>query len=179
MEVPLPLTSSSEPQGPGTSKLDWRYFENNKVDRNELQVRKNLHKGTGTKTTYFFLSNCSIFQPFLILCLHFKENKQPVHMRYHFFLHYGWFLQNLGKKAVRTNMHKTVSWVLYISFSQISFGKKNGLDNFWKALSHFSETNWGKKPNNHKRLRQTLNRNSKTEITLFFVFGVHRTRKKR
>ena len=39
----------SEPQGPGTSKLDWRYFEHNKVDRNELQVRKNLHKGTGTK----------------------------------------------------------------------------------------------------------------------------------
>ena len=29
-------------------------------------------------------------------------------MRYHFFLHYGWFLQNLGKEAVRTNMHTTV-----------------------------------------------------------------------
>ena len=26
----------SEPQEPGTSKLDWRYFEHNKVDRNEL-----------------------------------------------------------------------------------------------------------------------------------------------
>ena len=39
----------SEPQGPGTSKLDWRYFEHNKIDRNELQVRKSLHKGTGTK----------------------------------------------------------------------------------------------------------------------------------
>ena len=25
-----------------------------------------------------------------------------------FFLHYGWFLQNLGKEAVRTNMHTTV-----------------------------------------------------------------------
>mgnify|MGYP001177670230 CR=1 FL=1 len=59
----------SEPQGPGTSKLDWRYFEDNKVDRNELQVRKSLHKGTGTKMIYFFLSNCSIFQPFLFLCL--------------------------------------------------------------------------------------------------------------
>ena len=32
----------SEPQGPRTSKLDWRYFEHNKVDRN-------LHKGTRTK----------------------------------------------------------------------------------------------------------------------------------
>ena len=28
----------SEPQEPGTSKLDWRYFEHNKVDRNELQI---------------------------------------------------------------------------------------------------------------------------------------------
>ena len=29
-------------------------------------------------------------------------------MRYHFFLHYGWFFQNLGKGAVRTFMHTTV-----------------------------------------------------------------------
>ena len=29
-------------------------------------------------------------------------------MRYHFFLHYGWFFQNLGKEAVRTFMHPTV-----------------------------------------------------------------------
>jgi hypothetical protein len=39
----------SEPQGPWNSKLDWRYFEHNEVDRNELQVRKSLHKGKGTK----------------------------------------------------------------------------------------------------------------------------------
>ena len=31
--------------------LDWRYFEHNEVDRNELQILKNLHKGTGTKMT--------------------------------------------------------------------------------------------------------------------------------
>ena len=29
-------------------------------------------------------------------------------MRYYFFLHYGWFFQNLGKEAVRTFMHTTV-----------------------------------------------------------------------
>ena len=29
-------------------------------------------------------------------------------MRYHFFVHHEWFLQNLGKEAVRTNMHTTV-----------------------------------------------------------------------
>ena len=34
---------------PGTSKLDWRYFEHNKVDKNELQIQKNLHKDTVTK----------------------------------------------------------------------------------------------------------------------------------
>ena len=41
----------SDLKGPGTSKLDWRYFEHNKVDRNELQIRKNLQKGTETKMT--------------------------------------------------------------------------------------------------------------------------------
>ena len=30
-------------------------------------------------------------------------------MSYHFFLHYGWFFQNLGKEAVRTFMHTTVN----------------------------------------------------------------------
>ena len=29
-------------------------------------------------------------------------------MRYHCFLHYGWFFQNLGKEAARTFMHTTV-----------------------------------------------------------------------
>ena len=29
-------------------------------------------------------------------------------MRYHFFLHYGWFFQNLGKEGQRTFMHTTV-----------------------------------------------------------------------
>ena len=36
------------------------------------------------------------------------KNKQPVHMRYHLFLQYGWFLQNFGKDFIRTNMHTTV-----------------------------------------------------------------------
>ena len=30
-------------------------------------------------------------------------------MRYHFFLHYGWFFQNLGKEGRRTFMHTTVA----------------------------------------------------------------------
>jgi hypothetical protein len=38
-----------DPRGPGTSKLDWRYLEHNKIDRNELQICTNSQKGTGTK----------------------------------------------------------------------------------------------------------------------------------
>ena len=41
----------SDLKEPATSKLDWRYFEHNKVNRNELQIRKTLHKGTETKMT--------------------------------------------------------------------------------------------------------------------------------
>jgi hypothetical protein len=39
----------SDPRGPGTSKLDWRYLEHNKIDRNKLQIHTNSQKGTGTK----------------------------------------------------------------------------------------------------------------------------------
>ena len=49
--IGYPPTSPSDLKGPETSKLDWKCFEHNKVDRNELQIRKNLHKGTGTKMT--------------------------------------------------------------------------------------------------------------------------------
>merc|ERR1711971_1205233 len=47
--------------------------------------------------------------------LHLNENKQPVHMRYHLFLQYGFFLQNLGKDFIRTNMHTTVHPILVCS----------------------------------------------------------------
>ena len=39
----------SDLNGPGTSNLDWRYLERNKIDRSELQIRTNSQKGTGTK----------------------------------------------------------------------------------------------------------------------------------
>ena len=39
----------SDLKGPGTSKLDWRYLDHDKIDRNELQIRTNSQKGTGTK----------------------------------------------------------------------------------------------------------------------------------
>jgi hypothetical protein len=34
---------------PGTSKLGWRYFEANKIDKNKLEICKKSQKGTGTK----------------------------------------------------------------------------------------------------------------------------------
>ena len=40
--------------------------------------------------------------------LQFNEKTKGFHMRYHLFLHYGWFLQNLGKDFIRTNMHTSV-----------------------------------------------------------------------
>ena len=43
-------------------------------------------------------------------------------MRYHFFLQYGWFFQNLGKEAVRTFMHTTV----FYEFSLTYLYKKRG-----------------------------------------------------
>ena len=39
----------SDPLTPQTSKLGWRYFQANKIDRNKLQIRTNWQKGTGTK----------------------------------------------------------------------------------------------------------------------------------
>ena len=39
----------SDLKEPGTSKLDWRYLDHDKIDRNELQIRTNSQKGTGTK----------------------------------------------------------------------------------------------------------------------------------
>ena len=46
------------------------------------------------------------------ILLHLNRNKQPVDMRYQLFLHYVWFLQNLGKDFIPTNMHTTVDVLL-------------------------------------------------------------------
>ena len=53
--------------------------------------------------TFRFVFGYWVFQIFFI-----NEQTKGFHMRYHSFLHYGWFLQNLGKDFIRTNMHMTV-----------------------------------------------------------------------
>ena len=35
------------------------------------------------------------------ILLHLNENKQPVYKKYHLFLHYGWFLQNLWNDFIQ------------------------------------------------------------------------------
>ena len=49
------------------------------------------------------------FKKFCFFLLFINEKTKGFHMRYHSFLHYGWFLQNLGKDFIPTNMHTTVS----------------------------------------------------------------------
>jgi hypothetical protein len=42
-------------------------------------------------------------------------------MRYHLFLQYGWFLQNLGKYFIPTNMHTTVLTInIYTNFTSFN-----------------------------------------------------------
>ena len=51
----------SDFKGPGTSKLDWRYLERNKIDKNELQIHTNSQKGTEIKMAKK-LNNFEIFE---------------------------------------------------------------------------------------------------------------------
>ena len=68
-----------EPQGPGSSKLDWRCSEYNKDDRNEPQVRIYLHKGTGIKMTDKLNNLTEKNESFLFLCLYANRCEPGVH----------------------------------------------------------------------------------------------------
>ena len=58
-------------------------------------------------------------------------------MRYHLFLKYGWFPQNLGKEAVRTNMHTTVVGLLKSLKAIHCLISKFYLPvDFWLAMDH-------------------------------------------
>ena len=48
-------------------------------------------------------------------------------MRYHSFLKYGWFPQNLGKEAVRTTMHTTVTFQSFFFEGGTRCGKGEGI----------------------------------------------------
>ena len=66
-------------------------------------------------------------------------------MRYHLFLHYGWFVQNLGKEFIQTNYHTTVcnwaggirgqggNYTTYIFWQNENLFQQN---TFYYALTH-------------------------------------------
>ena len=79
--------------------------------------------GAGKWPFFFFLSRpfwIYFFKKFYFLFFFPMQIILAVHMRYHLFLHCGYFLQNLGKDAVRTNMHTTVEiiWELLVEHAQ-------------------------------------------------------------
>ena len=69
--------------------------------------------GAGKWGFYEAASLNFLSRPFWFFFASSQWKKQPVYMRYNFYLHFGWFFQNLGKEVVRTFMHTTVSckWI--------------------------------------------------------------------
>ena len=75
---------------------------------NPWNFRKNILRIGGAEKWHFLAfwllgfskKNCFVF------C---NANQLGFYMRYHLLLHYGWFVQNLGKDFIRTNMHTTVA----------------------------------------------------------------------
>ena len=60
------------------------------------------------------------FQKKFFLIFFRMKNNLEVHMRYHLFLRYGWFLQNLGKDFIPSIMHTTVcNSLLLVLYAQL------------------------------------------------------------
>ena len=55
-----------------------------------------------------------------VFCFFSMKNTKEVHMRQCLFLYYGWFLQNLEKGFIRTNMHTTVHVTNLCKFSDVT-----------------------------------------------------------
>ena len=64
------------------------------------------------------------------MCFFPNENQLVVHMRYHLFLHYGWFLQNLGKDFIWSftplfvsslSVTKSLSLLFHLGHMSMSF----------------------------------------------------------
>ena len=80
-------------QGPIHENFMKKYWELAELE-NEVFLRRPFWIFKSAILNFFFAS--------------FHWKMQPISMRGHFFLHYGWFFQNLRKEAVRTFMHTTV-----------------------------------------------------------------------
>ena len=71
--------------------------------------------------------NCKIIPKqtnFFFVFLFFSNvNQLGFYMRYHLFLHYEWFLQNLEKDFIRTNMHTTVCKINMLKSVALLYGR--------------------------------------------------------
>ena len=63
---------------------------------------------------------------------------------FHFFLHYGWFLQNLGKDFIRTNMHTTVNDTKYECIPKVNVPEQSSqrISIFPKELLNHTQIWW-------------------------------------
>ena len=93
---------------------------------------------------FCFTLTSAILLLLLLFLLYLNEKKQPIHMRYHLFLHYGRFLQNVGKGCVRTNMHTTVCIYLNSScgYPTVIMFFKTFYIQYFLSLGRYSK-NWG------------------------------------
>jgi hypothetical protein len=88
---------------------------------------KNIENWQSWKMTFFLGGHFEFFfSRFFFFLLHLIKKTKGFHMRYNFFLYYGWFLNNIRKDFIRTNMHTTVCRFHLISvkefLSQMSTG---------------------------------------------------------
>ena len=95
--TPMPFSSTNS-SNPRTNP--WKFHE--KISRRSW------------KTIFFLVGHFEFFVlAILIFFASSQRKKQPIHMRYHLFLHSGWFFQNLGIETVRTFMHRTAHWCVF------------------------------------------------------------------
>ena len=84
--------------------------------RANLQILINWISHWAGKWLFFWVGHFDFFLRFFFASSQWKEAARSYHMRYHLFRQYGWFLQNLGKDFIPTNMHTNVFFFLFFYF---------------------------------------------------------------
>ena len=103
--------------------------------------------------------------------LHLNESKQPVHMRYHLFLHYKWFLQNLGKDFIWTNMHTTVTPPPFYPQSFCYFHVKLlVVKGRWRINRFFEPLHCPTKKNTVLKRRKKKEHSKRYSVSILFLF---------
>ena len=118
------------------SHVDALRINQSYISKNQSQKfsRKNIvnWRSPGNDFVQFLIFQFLVIRLFKKFCFCFfpMKNTKEVHMKQHLFFDYGWFLQNLEKGCIQTNMHTTVVIGLKYSFSILIFlpihGKNDG-----------------------------------------------------